>query len=138
MVESVDLGELWTVQEPLEIKNKDFWMKLRIKNDRKTNQVYYDILGGRKGKEAHVHYGFNLKGDLIFDLPREQVQKLRREADSHLHGRISDEEKILKKSEGKINFIFRVIVKASTRESRVSRFEFRSPTSESPPSDLPM
>src|SRR5579872_2554392 len=137
MVEFVDPSELWTSQEPLEIRNKDFWMKLRIMKDMKTNQAYYDVLGGWKGKEAHVHYGFNLKGDLIFDLPREQVQKLRREADSHLHGRISDKAKILKKSQAKINFVLRVIVKASTRESQISRFEFRSPTSESPPSDLP-
>ena len=130
MDDQIDLKDMWTSQEPLHTSNEKYWLKLRVLKDNKTQQKYYDILGGIKGKESHIHYGFDLIGNKIFDQPRNQIQKTRKTIDSALHGRISDDTEILKDSQPKINFILTINPHGASRESRVTRFEI---TSYSPP-----
>lgn len=123
MVEHIELKNLWTTQEPLDVKYKKYWLKLRVLEDDNTQQKYYDILGGIKGKEPHIHYGFDLLGNNIFDRPRNKIQKIRKTIDSHLHGRISNETKILKDTPPKINFVLEITPDATSKESKVTKFE---------------
>ena len=129
MVEHVELKDLWTKQEPLDVQSNRYWLKLRVLEDNKTHQKYYDILGGIKSQDPHIHYGFDLLGNQIFDQPRNQIQKLRKIIDSSLHGRTSDETKILKNTSPKINFILRITPDGTSKESKITRFEI---TSDSP------
>jgi len=128
MIGHIDLTALWTKQKPLDIKNNKYWLKLKVSENKKTQQNYYDLLGGIKGKKAHIHYGFDLLGNIIFDQHREQIQKLRKTTDSSLHGRISDETKILNASP-KINFVLVITPDAISKESKVTQFEI---TADSP------
>ena len=123
MVLHIDLTDLWTRQKPLDIKNNKYWLKLKVSENKKTQQKYYDILGGIKGKKSHIHYGFDLLGNIIFDQPRDKIKKLRKTIDSSLHGKISDETKILKNTSPKINFVLVITPDAISKESKVTQFE---------------
>ena len=123
MTEYVELKDLWTEQEQLDVKSDRYWLKLRVLESTETQQKYYDILGGIKGQEPHIHYGFDLLGNQIFDRPRNQIQKVRKMTDSSLYGRTSDETKILKNTSPKINFILSITPDGTSKESKVTRFE---------------
>jgi len=122
MVYQIELKDLWTTQEPLEVKYKKYWLKLRVLDD-DSKQKYYDILGGIKGKEPHIHFGVDLLGNHIFNEPRNKVQKIRKTIDSRLHGRISDETIILKDTPPKINFVLEVTPDGTSKESKITKFE---------------
>lgn len=52
-------------------RTKNFWVEIRNK------KTYYDILIGKKGKKAHIHYGINPDFTLTFLQDRNMVQNIR-------------------------------------------------------------
>ena len=57
----------------IEGRTKNFWIKI------KNKKTYYDILIGKKGKEAHIHYGINPDLTITFLEDRKGVQNIRHE-----------------------------------------------------------
>lgn len=57
----------------IEGRTKNFWVNI------KNKKTYYDILIGRKGKEAHIHYGINPDLTIHFLEDRKGVQNIKHE-----------------------------------------------------------
>jgi len=80
MDKSVNPDEMWTCQEQLDIRSKNFWGKLRVKYDQNRGFYYYDVLVGKKGeKEFRVHMGYDLIGNLFFNETRDKVAEIKRD-----------------------------------------------------------
>lgn len=54
-------------------RTKNFWVKI------KNKKTYYDVLIGKKGKEAHIHYGINPDLTITFLEDRKGVQNIKHE-----------------------------------------------------------
>lgn len=118
------MTEIWTKKIRRQtVRHSEYWAKLRIIPDKKSNIYYYDITTG-KICEEHAHYGFNLDGTLKFHVPRNQIQSIRHQVESKLHGEIVDEKIKLKNTTPQIDLKFQVILNGSTNESTVSLFDF--------------
>ena len=57
----------------IEGRTKNFWVKI------KNKKTYYDVLIGKKDKEAHIHYGINSDLTITFLEDRKGVQNIRHE-----------------------------------------------------------
>ncbi|MBI5803211.1 hypothetical protein HY448_00815 [Candidatus Pacearchaeota archaeon] len=57
----------------IEGRTKNFWVKI------KNKKTHYDVLIGKKGKEAHIHYGINPNLTITFLEDRKGVQNIKHE-----------------------------------------------------------
>ncbi len=57
----------------IEGRTKNFWVKINNKG------IYYDVLIGRKCKEAHIHYGINPDLTITFLEDRKGIQNIKHE-----------------------------------------------------------
>jgi hypothetical protein len=68
---------------------------LRVKRDRDSDADYFDVLIGRKGREAHVHLGIALDQTLLFAEYRGLVRQVGRKIESQQQGLLEDGHKII-------------------------------------------
>lgn len=122
---NIDVSELRTNQRDLKIGNGDYWAILRILSNFKDGQ-YYDILGGKKHKEAHMHMGVSLLGNLMFCIDRDAITTMTKETKSQLYGMYPKEKLVLDTKPGKCNIIFRVKPVGPSKESFVDTFALES------------
>ena len=116
----VDEGELWTKQKKIEVKTKNYWAKLRVKNQNESQ--YYDVLAGKRNKEPHIHFGFGLLRNLKFDIHRDQVTSVEKSVKSEMHGELPPERVDLTEKGGKVNLMFTSTIIGDTKESAISVF----------------
>lgn len=105
------------------IENNHSWAKLRLKRDKKMGG-YIDIVAGKKGKDAHFHIGFGFNGNEIFREDRDRINKIHKTVNSNLHGKIFDEQIILKNSPGSYTFRIVTDLHEPTKKAILKKFEF--------------
>ena len=116
----VDESEIWTKQQRIKVKTKNHWAKLRVKTQNKSQ--YYDVLAGKRDTNPHIHMGFTLLGDLLFNEPRGQVTSMERRMKSEMHGVCAPEGAILAEKDGKVSVVFTATIVGDVKESAVSLF----------------
>ena len=116
----VDESEIWTKQKRIEVKTKNHWAKLRVKTRNKGR--YYDVLAGTRDTNPHIHMGFTLLGNLLFDEPRGQVTSMERRMKSEMHGVRPPEGVPLAEKDGKVSVVFTATIVGDAKESAVSLF----------------
>jgi len=123
-IKFVDPKEFWTAQENLITKSPLHWAKLSVGYDKRLGQKYYSVLLGKKGKnKSHSHLGYTLTGSLFFNENQNLMPYLEKDVESQLYGKSPKEKVVYKNIKPKCKVIFQVTTKASSSESKVSKFE---------------
>lgn len=118
---NIDGSELQTNQKKMKIRRGDYWAELRVLyNDRDGH--YYDIVGGEKHKDPHIHMGFSLLGNLIFGDDRGIITTMTKETQSQLYGTYPKEKLVLDTKPDKFKIIFRVKLVGPSKRSFVDIF----------------
>ena len=103
-----------------EYETKNYWAKVRLMKDRRRNDMYIDILAGKKGQEAHYHSGINQDQSLRFNESRNKLVSIRRQVEDIKTGN-SIEDKTIAFKEGKVeaSLTFRIIIDEPSRTIKV-------------------
>ena len=101
-------------KERLETEN--YWAVFRVKKDLKRNDEYIDVLVGSKGqRDPHIHAGINFDQSRRFVESRGRLVDLRRQVDSKMKGRLSDETITYTNKPSTSRFTFKIIIDGPTR-----------------------
>lgn len=115
---------LWiNKQSKLEIKDKNYWAKLRIKKDSKIENDYIDVLFGEKGKPWKSHLGINLDQTILFSEYRGVIHSIKRDIDSKIRGHLETKKYIVDPDlkPGK-NLILKLDIEENTNEVKIVEF----------------
>jgi len=124
--------ELWT-KKPFkkEIGNKEYWAKIKVDTDKKTNKDFFHVWIGKKfegeNRERRLHYGITLDQNLLFTFPREIGIALQRDVTSKLRGFLASDKvefnnKLIDMLKG---ITISIKIEGSTGEVRIDKFEFK-------------
>ena len=100
-------------------RTPNFWVEIRNK------KIYYDVLIGKKGKEAHIHYGINPDFTLTFLEDRDMVKKIKQELIKSDGEVISVEDKIFPSMKEELTLSYKGIYRGDGKMRYLNLTEIR-------------
>lgn len=107
-------------KETGEYETANYWAKVRIKKDGRRDDMYIDVVAGKKGELAHYHVGINPDQTLRFNEPRQKLASIRRQVDDVKTGdSLEDKTVAFKQEKGKASLTFKVMIDEPTHTIKV-------------------